>query len=82
MGNLTLTLSLTLTLTLTLTVTVTLTLLGRLGGSDFWGQMNRSGYIIGSSEYYDPYNPAARELFYQFSKQSMFDIGVATSIHT
>lgn len=49
---------------------------GGLGGHDFWQQMNRSGYIIGDSEYYDPYNPAARQLFYSFAKQAMFDIGV------
>jgi alpha-D-xyloside xylohydrolase len=49
---------------------------GGFGENDFWQQMNSSGFVIGGSQYYDPYNPAARELFYSFSKKAMFDIGV------
>ena len=32
--------------------------------------------VIKGTEYYDAYNPRARELFYQFSKKAHFDIGV------
>jgi alpha-D-xyloside xylohydrolase len=49
----------------------------------FFKQMNQSGFMLNNSvdgthgrEYYDAWNPKARELFYQFSRESMFAIGV------
>jgi len=42
----------------------------------FYEQMESQGFMLGTSEYYDPWNPAARAEFYAYSKQAMFDIGV------
>eukprot|EP00928_Gymnodinium_smaydae_P034702 TRINITY_DN24534_c0_g1_i6.p1 TRINITY_DN24534_c0_g1~~TRINITY_DN24534_c0_g1_i6.p1 ORF type:complete len:458 (-),score=42.48 TRINITY_DN24534_c0_g1_i6:74-1447(-) len=44
--------------------------------TDFWKQMNGHGWILGDSEYYDAFNPSARDLYYNFSNASMFSIGV------
>ena len=42
----------------------------------FFKNMSAQGFMIGASNYYDVWNPAAREQFYQFSKAAHFDIGV------
>eukprot|EP01060_Flectonema_neradi_P041169 TRINITY_DN9672_c0_g1_i2.p1 TRINITY_DN9672_c0_g1~~TRINITY_DN9672_c0_g1_i2.p1 ORF type:complete len:856 (+),score=192.94 TRINITY_DN9672_c0_g1_i2:108-2675(+) len=42
----------------------------------FYQEMNAKGYIIKDSQYYDPYNPLAREMYYNFSNVSHFSIGV------
>ena len=42
----------------------------------FTKNMTAIGGMINGTEYYDAYNPRARELFYQFSKTAHFDIGV------
>ena len=42
----------------------------------FYKEMNSKGYIINGSIYYDPYNPEARELYYNFSNENHFKIGV------
>lgn len=38
--------------------------------------MSDKGFLINGTPYYDPYNSAAREQFYQLAKAAMFDIGV------
>eukprot|EP01063_Lacrimia_lanifica_P028086 TRINITY_DN4040_c0_g1_i1.p1 TRINITY_DN4040_c0_g1~~TRINITY_DN4040_c0_g1_i1.p1 ORF type:complete len:863 (+),score=249.28 TRINITY_DN4040_c0_g1_i1:49-2637(+) len=40
----------------------------------FYKQMDAKGWLL--QDYYDAWNPAARELFYKFSKDAHFDIGV------
>lgn len=42
----------------------------------FYKEMLAAGHIINGSIYYDPYDPSARDMFYNFSNASMFDIGV------
>lgn len=42
----------------------------------FYKNMTDQGMMIPHGNYYDPYNAAAREQFYQFSKEAMFSIGV------
>jgi alpha-D-xyloside xylohydrolase len=42
----------------------------------FFKEMEANGQMLGSSVYYDAWNPMARTQFYEYSKQSMFDIGV------
>eukprot|EP01060_Flectonema_neradi_P008862 TRINITY_DN16334_c0_g1_i13.p1 TRINITY_DN16334_c0_g1~~TRINITY_DN16334_c0_g1_i13.p1 ORF type:complete len:859 (+),score=191.91 TRINITY_DN16334_c0_g1_i13:48-2624(+) len=49
----------------------------------FYKEMNESGYMLNEStkdpygtNYYDPFNPAARSLYYNFSNENHFKIGV------
>eukprot|EP00041_Stephanoeca_diplocostata_P027555 m.760306 g.760306 ORF g.760306 m.760306 type:complete len:310 (-) comp23200_c0_seq5:1278-2207(-) len=44
--------------------------------TSFYKVLDANGQLINGSIYYDPYNDAAREQYYQFSKKAMFDIGV------
>ena len=44
--------------------------------TSFFKNMSTQGYMINGTNYYDVWNPKAREQFYQFSKKAMFDIGV------
>merc|ERR1719446_21021 len=44
--------------------------------TSFWKQMNDKGWILGNSDYYDPFDADARELYYNFSKSAHFSIGV------
>ena len=39
--------------------------------------MSAKGFMINGTNYYDAWSPAAREQFYAYSKEAMFDIGVA-----
>ena len=42
----------------------------------FFKDMQAAGHIINGSDYYDPFSASAREMYYNFSKQAHFDIGV------
>ena len=44
--------------------------------TEFYNEMYLHGFIINKSLYYDPWNPDARDLYYQFINTSMFSIGV------
>eukprot|EP00946_MAST-07B_sp_MAST-7B-sp1_P000266 g266.t1 len=43
----------------------------------FFKDMTSKGQMLNGTDYYDPWNSAAREQFYQYSKKAHFDIGVA-----
>jgi len=44
--------------------------------TDFFRSMRERGWTLGTSGYYDAWNPQARRLFYNFSKAAHFSIGV------
>lgn len=44
--------------------------------TSFYKEMKERSWTLGTSNFYDAYNPRARELFYNFSKTAHFDIGV------
>ena len=43
----------------------------------FFKDMTSKGQMLNGTDYYDAWNAAAREQFYQYSKKAHFDIGVA-----
>ena len=44
--------------------------------TEFFKDMQAKGFMINGTNYYDVWQAAAREQFYQYSKKAMFDIGV------
>lgn len=44
--------------------------------TSFYQEMSRKGWLLGGSNWYDAWNPSARDLYYNYSKAAHFSIGV------